>query len=239
LWQGGANHSIEPPGPLGDLVWALTNVEQAWRLSRNRSIAAALYPLLAGAVNHYVHWLTNTSSSTTARVMNDTKFTTLLRRRASKWRARRIIKASYRNFPGDNLPISLHPGVNYSTYEPCQAACDADPDCTHWHFFAPGTRGKGAMCGLKSCKLDSHPATCPKPVPSAGCIAGVKKPRRAATDGLYHLPPTYSREPSASPSPSALLCGRCDWDLPTYIHMIHVSSRNAAVGLSVLTHARL
>ena len=48
---------IEPPGPLGDLVWTLTNVHQAWELTRNESLGRRLYPLLAAATNQYVHWL--------------------------------------------------------------------------------------------------------------------------------------------------------------------------------------
>eukprot|EP00658_Telonema_sp_P-2_P029553 TRINITY_DN22470_c0_g1_i2.p1 TRINITY_DN22470_c0_g1~~TRINITY_DN22470_c0_g1_i2.p1 ORF type:complete len:537 (-),score=61.00 TRINITY_DN22470_c0_g1_i2:185-1795(-) len=51
------NNSIQPPGPLGDLVWLLSNVHGAYRATRNRTIAERLYPLLAGAANHYVLWL--------------------------------------------------------------------------------------------------------------------------------------------------------------------------------------
>lgn len=54
---GDQNKSIVPPGPLGDLVWALTNIEHAWRVTRNRSIAERLYPLVSGAANYYIHWL--------------------------------------------------------------------------------------------------------------------------------------------------------------------------------------
>jgi len=34
-WHGNPDRSVEPPGPLGDLVWTLVNVHQAWELTRN------------------------------------------------------------------------------------------------------------------------------------------------------------------------------------------------------------
>lgn len=57
------DRSIEPPGPLGDLSWTLHNVEQTWRFTRNMTTTKRLWPLLSGAADYYVHWLSNKTSS--------------------------------------------------------------------------------------------------------------------------------------------------------------------------------
>eukprot|EP00035_Acanthoeca_spectabilis_P002600 m.88540 g.88540 ORF g.88540 m.88540 type:complete len:961 (+) comp11655_c0_seq1:149-3031(+) len=191
---GDENRSIVPPGPLGDLVWALTNIEQAWRFTRNRTIAEELYPLLAGAANYYVHWLAKTAPSSTARVMNDT------------------------NFHSDNIvdggcaPLPFRE-VNYTTYEPCQAACDLMPICDMWTFVEPNVRPGAPWCCLKTCHSDSDP-NCPAPVPDVGVIAGVKRSTNSS-DGRYHLPPTYSPEYLAGPGngDTSYELALCRWGL--------------------------
>jgi hypothetical protein len=151
--------SIKPPGPLGDLVWALVQVHDAWLFSRNESIAKRLYPLLAGAATHYLHWLNSTSSKPhLARVMNST------------------------NFHADNMlgggcnPLPFKK-VNYSTYEPCQAACDVREGCDMWTFVPLGPRAGSPWCCLKSCAGDSDPS-CPVPLHDDGVVGGVRDPTR-------------------------------------------------------------
>ena len=173
------NHTALPPGPLGDLVWTLSNVEQAWRFTRNITLAHRLYPLLSGAVNYYLHWLTNESTgASTARLMPDT------------------------NFHSDNiLGGGCAPGgfkhVNYTTYEHCQLACDQLDECDMWVFVGKGERPGAPWCCLKTCHGDPNPA-CPVPQPDKGCTGGVKKPQSPArlpqNSTVFHLPPTYSPE---------------------------------------------
>ena len=172
---GSSNHTVLPPGPLGDLVWTLSNVEQAWRFTRNISLARRLYPLLSGAVNYYVHWLTNeTMVSPTARVMPDTNF-------------------HADNIPGGGCAPAGFKKVNYTTYEHCQLACDRLNECDMWVYVAEGERPGAPWCCLKTCHADPNRA-CPVPQQDKGCTGGVKHPRQPNESTAYHLTPTYSPE---------------------------------------------
>lgn len=180
------NRSIEPPGPLGDLVWTLQNVEQTWRMTRNITTARRLWPLLSGAVHYYIHWLSANVSSppVVGRVAHNINF-----------HADNIIVAP--SPPGPAPPVHGCPRVNYTTYEGCQAACDALARCDMWTYVPPHGRPGAPWCCLKSCRNDSDPS-CPIAVPDQGCVSGVKRPRKAPPSsdpsGRYHLPPTHSPE---------------------------------------------
>lgn len=51
------DNAVLPPGPLGDLLWAVADLVAHWELTGNTTVARRAYPFLRGSVQFCVHWL--------------------------------------------------------------------------------------------------------------------------------------------------------------------------------------
>lgn len=66
--------------------------------------------------------------------------------------------------------------VNYTTYTPCQSACDNNPACTEWTFVGPEWKEHPGYAAAPFCCLKDCSGGCPQPSNRSGMISGVKNP---------------------------------------------------------------